>query len=438
MDRGEPVTPIFALLRANVRVPDAILGDVRAQLAACDVGRRRLVELVEIHGKETFAAACIALLDRSEALTRQRLAAIPDGTYRFTDFMDDDGVRRGVPVRIAAAVTVAGSDVRVDFMGTNPQLAGPFNCVRSSTLAAVYYTVRAVTGPDIPNNSGCYRPIAIIAPKGSMVNPEEPAPVNARTASVRRIVDTLMGCFVQAMPGKLPAASCGQLLVMSFGGTDPATGRAFVTSELLAGGMGGRPGLDGIDGIETDATNCMNIPAEALETESPLRVEQWTLWPDSAGAGTWRGGLGVYKVFAVTRGSVTASYRGERHTTQPWGVLGGRPAANSRAWVQRANGRVEPLTSKQMVYLETGDGLHVHVSGGGGFGDPRQRAPEAVAADVRDGYVSREAAGSAYGVMSSDGGGDVSPMEARLRRRSRRSKQLWLFDRGVLPDGAEL
>jgi N-methylhydantoinase B len=237
----------------------------------------------------------------------------------------------------------------------------------------------------------------------------------------------------------LPAASCGQLLVMSFGGTDPETGRVFVTSELGAGGMGARPGQDGIDGIETDATNCMNIPAEAIESDSPLRIERWTLWPDSAGAGTWRGGLGVYKVFYVTRGRVTATYRGERHTTRPWGVLGGKPAACSRAWVQREDGSVETLASKQVVYLEPGDRLHVCISGGGGFGDPLQRPLESVAADVRNGYVTRGAARADYGVIvSGDGRIDATATAALRRDRAGSREQPGLFDRGALPDGAEL
>jgi N-methylhydantoinase B len=419
VDRGQVVEPIVAILRANVRLPDAVLGDLRAQLAACEVGRRRLVELVEAQGRDGFAALCDELIRRSELLTRERVAAIPDGTYRFVDYMDDDGVNVGRPVRIAVAVTVAGSELQVDFAGTSPQLDGPYNCVRSSVLSAVYYVLRAVTGPDIANNAGCYRCVRISVPPGSMVDPRPPAPVNARTASVRRLCDALLGCFVQALPGRLPAASCGQLLVMNFGGVDPATGRAFVTSELGAGGMGGRPGMDGVDAIETDATNCMNVPAEAIESDSPIRVERWELWPDSGGAGQWRGGLGFYKVFRVTRGQATATYRGERHTTRPWGVMGGRPAASSQAWVERADGTVERLASKQLVHLRADDRLHVCVGGGGGYGDPLRRAPERVAEDVLDRRVSPEAARAEYGVVVDELGRVDGPATGSLRSRLR-------------------
>jgi N-methylhydantoinase B len=346
--------------------------------------------------------------------------------------MDDDGVDVGRPVRIAAAVTVAGSAVEVDFAGTSPQLAGPYNCVRSSTLSAVYYVLRAVTGADIPNNAGCYRPVRISVPPGSMVDPRPPAPVNARTASVRRLCDALLGCFVQAMPGQLPAASCGQLLVMNFGGLDPASGRPFVTSELGAGGMGGRPGMDGVDAIETDATNCMNVPAEAIESDSPIRVERWELWPDSGGAGQWRGGLGVHKVFRVTRGQALATYRGERHTTRPWGVAGGRPAAPSQAWVERADGAVERLASKQLVRLGTDDRLHVCVGGGGGYGDPLRRPPERVADDVLDRRVSPAAARDEYGVVVDAGGRvDAAATDALRAELAAARPPGELFDRGT-------
>ena len=431
VDRGEPVAPLFEILRANVRVPDMVLGDLRAQLAACEVGRRRVVELVGSHGADGFEALCDELVRRSELLTRERVAAIPDGSYAFEDYMDDDGVRLGETVRIRATVSIAGSDVHVDFTGTSPQLAGPFNCVLSSTLSAVYYVLRAVTGPDIPNNAGCYRCVRITRPPGSMVDPRAPAPVNARTASVKRVVDVLMGCFVQALPGKLPAASCGQLLVMNFGGIDPLIGRAFVTSELGPGGMGARPGMDGVDGIETDATNCMNIPAEAIESDSPVRVERWELWRDSAGAGRWRGGLGFHKVFLLTRGEATATYRGERHTTRPWGVAGGRPAVSSRGWVERADGSREELISKQIVRLRQGDRLHVCVGGGGGYGDPLLRPAERVADDVADKRVSAEAARADYGVVVDEQGRLDEAATAELRRTMAPRGEL--FDRGELP-----
>jgi N-methylhydantoinase B len=320
-------------------------------------------------------------------------------------------------VRIQATVTIKGTKLKFDFTGTQDQVDGPFNCVPASSISAVYYVLRAVTGNDIPNNSGCYRSIEIILPEGSLVNPRRPAPVNSRTATVRRICDTLLGCFQQISPDDVPAASCGQLLVMNFGGVDEATGDFYVTSELGVGGMGGRRGKDGIDAIETDATNCMNVPAETIELDSPVRVMSWNITKDSGGAGAWRGGCGTRKVFQLTNGNATANYRGERHYSSPWGVLGGLEANRTSASVLRADGQEELLPSKTMVSLGSGDQLTVELSGGGGYGDPLLRDPFSVLEDVVNERVSPEAASSLYGVAIRDGAVDLEGTE-RLRSRA--------------------
>jgi N-methylhydantoinase B len=418
VERGRAVPAIETLLRANVRIPDIVMGDLRAQLAACRVAERRLSELLaELEG-DRFERIADDLLARSEAMTRARIEEVPDGIYRFHDFLDDDGVT-GERLRIEIALTVAGSEVALDFGGTSAQARGPYNCVYSSTLAAVLYAVRAVCGADIPTNAGCYRPVAMTLPPGSLVNPRFPAPVNSRTATIKRISDVVLGCFAQAIPDRIPAASCGQLLVMNFGGIDPETGQAFVTSELGAGGMGARPGKDGVDCIETDATNCMGIPVEAIEMESPIRIHRWRIWDDSGGAGRWRGGCGSEKVFELLRGEVTATYRGERHTTRPWGLAGGRASRTSGAAITRADGRVEVAPSKATLMLRAGDRLEVRIGGGGGYGDPLERPPAAVAADVSDGLVGAERAASEYGVVLRDDGTADDDASARRREQLR-------------------
>ncbi|HEY3683800.1 MAG TPA: hydantoinase B/oxoprolinase family protein [Streptosporangiaceae bacterium] len=411
-DAGEPVTPIFEMIRANVRTPDVVLGDVRAQLAACHLAQSRVAELATEVGRDTLDDVMAALLDQSEQLTRARVAEIPDGTYTFTDQMDDDGVEVGRKLEIRATVTVTGSDLHIDFTGTAAQAKGPYNCVPASSIAAIYYVLRAVTGNDIPNTSGCYRPVTYTLPPGSLVNPYEPAPVNSRTATVLRLCDALFGAFAQAIPERMPAAQSGQLLVMNFGGTDPATGKPYVTSELGMGGMAARPGLDGVDAVEASATNCMNVPAEAIEMESPVRVLEWRIWEDSGGAGRWRGGCGTEKVFELTAGSASANYRGERHTTHAWGAEGGHGAPFSRGDVRRADGTGESLPSKTMVHLDAGDRLRVRLSGGGGYGDPLTRPAEEVARDVRDHRVSAERARELYGVVvGGDGQVDAAATE---------------------------
>jgi N-methylhydantoinase B len=261
----------------------------------------------------------------------------------------------------------------------------------------VYYCAKAVTDPEIPNNGGCYRAIDVVLPEGSLVNPRRPAPVNARTATVKRITDAIFGALHQALPGRLPAASSGELLVMSISGIDPRIGDRFITSELGAGGMGARPGKDGIDAIETDATNCMNLPAESIEVDFPVRINQWRLRADSGGAGQWRGGLGVIKTFEAVGTEVEFSYRGERHSTAPWGVAGGADGDNARARIWRNDGRVETVNSKQIVRLQPGERLDVELAGGAGYGDPHLRARERINADLRDHKISPEAARTLYG-----------------------------------------
>lgn len=412
-DAGTPVDAVFDILRTNVRTPDVVLGDLRAQLSAVDLANRRVAELAGEHPPTELHEIMDALLDQSEVLTRSRIGEIPDGTYEFTDYMDDDGIDVGEQIRIHAAVTVAGDQLTVDFTGTADQVRGPFNCVPASSIAAVYYVVRAITGADIPDNSGCYRAVDVVLPPGSLVNAQPPAPVNSRTATVRRLCDVLLGCFAQAVPERVPAASSGQLLVMNFGGTDPSTGRFYVTSELGVGGMGARPGLDGVDAVETDATNCQNVPAEAIEMECPVRVVSWTVETDSAGAGQWRGGCGTEKVFELTAGEATANYRGERHTAAPWGLQGGSSAPNSRAVVHRADGSDDVLPSKTMVRLGTGDRLRVLICGGGGYDDPLQRPVTDVLEDVRDKRITAAAAEEHYGVVLDGDAVDWAATEAK-------------------------
>ncbi|HXH08975.1 MAG TPA: hydantoinase B/oxoprolinase family protein [Alphaproteobacteria bacterium] len=409
-------TTLLELWQQNVRIPDIVMGDLRAQMAAGKLAATRIARLIEEYGVTTMLHAVNQLMDQAEAMMRAQIRRMPPGSYTFADYLDNDGIELDKRVKIEATITVQGSDIQVDFTGTSPQTKGPFNCVPSSTLSAVYYVVRAITDPDTPNNAGVFRPVKVVLPPGTLINPHPPAPVCARTASVKRLADTLLGALVQAMPQRMPAANSGQLLVLSFGGVDPLTGRRFVTSELGAGGMGARPTKDGIDAIDTDVTNCMNIPVEAIELDHPLRIVKNRLWEGSGGAGQYRGGLGYEKVFEVVRGEVIISHRGERFCSQPWGLFGGRPAPNSRSFVKRHDGRTEEIPSKGMYTLYPGDRLHVFVSGGGGYGDPLQREPQRVLEDVLDRKVSLAEARDVYGVVIDEATWTVDPELTAQRR----------------------
>jgi N-methylhydantoinase B len=271
-----------------------------------------------------------------------------------------------------------------------------------------------------------------ILPEGTVVNPRPPAPVSCRTATIKRIGDAIMGALVKALPERLPAASSGTLLVIAFGGADPATGRPFVASELAAGGMGARPRKDGIDVVETDVSNCMNIPVESVEMSFPLRVRAAGLWQDSGGAGQFRGGLGLLKVFEATATDVTVSHRGERFASAPWGLRGGHAAGRARAFIIRRDGRREDVPSKKMLVLHPGDQLWEYVSGGGGYGDPLEREPDLVLGDVLDRKVSAHAAAEVYGVvLATDGTVDHDATKARREAlRQARGPIGWTFDRG--------
>jgi N-methylhydantoinase B len=382
---------LLKILRRNVRIPETFEGDLMAQVAAATVGARRLSALAQIHGHEQLTAIFAELLERSEAMTREALRTVPSGTYRAVDFLDNDGIELDRRIPIAVAVTIADGTMMVDFAGSSPQVQGPLNVVPSGSLAAACYVVRAITDPTIPTNGGCFRPITLKLPEGSIVNPREPAPVNSRTATIKRITGTILAALAQAVPERVPADSGGELLVLAFGG-ERSDGTRFVTGELIAGGSGASASKDGIDAIETDATNCMNLPAEALELDAPIRVHKVALRRDSGGAGLRRGGLGIVREYEMLHGEVRFTHRGERHFIAPKGRAGGQDGATARTVINRADGRQEIVPSKLVTTLRAGDRVVLETAGGGGYGEPSRREPELVRLDVADGKITDRAA----------------------------------------------
>ena len=430
-DAGELNETLTAVIQRNVRLPDLVLGDLGAQVSAVTVGGRRLQELFEEYGLENCHRYLDHLLDYAEALTRSCIQAIPDGTYRFTDYMDNDGIRTEVRIPIAVTVTVTGSDIRVDFTGTSAQVAGPINAPWSGGAGSAYFAVRCVTDPDIPNNQGCYRPVEVVIPKGTLLNPYHPAPVAIRAHTLKRAADAVLGALVQAVPERVPAAPAGSISCVSFGGVDPRDGARFGLTDIVAGGGGARPLGDGVEVVDTDVSNCMNIPAEAVEMAYPLRVRSYRLRVDSGGPGRHRGGSGTERVLEATRGEIVCSYRSERHFIPAWGLFGGHPGALWQTEVVRSDGAVEPVPSKQAFTLREGDALRMLTGGGGGHGLPLERAPEKVLGDVRDGKVSAEAAHAVYGVVVVDGARRVDREEtARVRAAQRQQATAPIYNRG--------
>lgn len=433
-DRGVPNETLVAVIRRNVRLPDVVMGDFAAQLASVKVGARGYRGMVEEFGEATVAGAIRTLCEQAEVLTRTALGVIPDGEYRFRDFVDNDGldVERRLPIEVALRVT-RGSDVTVDFTGSAPQTGGPVNIGYWGTVSSVYFCFRAFAGPDIPVNSGATAPIRVIVPEGTFLNPRYPAPVSIRAHTAKRVVDAVFGALAQAVPDRVTAASSGSMSVCSFGGIDVRTGRYFGCTDIVAGGMGARPSKDGIDLLETDITNCMNIPVEAFEAHYPLRLLKTRYRADSGGAGRFRGGLGIERTIEAVSGPVQCSFRSDRHFTAPWGLHGGLPGERWRTRVERADGTQEQIPSKRVFALNAGDRLMMETGGGGGYGDPLERAPERVLEDVIDGKVSSEAARRDYGVVVDETKWWVDPAkteELRAQRRAARGPVSWTFDRG--------
>lgn len=428
--RGNFDKQIMAILLKNVRMPDFVRADLGAQVAAVRIGAARFRTLCEEYGAARVLDCVQALMDRAEALTRARIAEMPDGTYSFADFLDNDGIVLDKRIRIQAALTIKGSSIHIDFAGTDPQVQGAANAAFSHAACVAYYCVRCVTDPTLPNNAGCFRPITVSLPEGTVVNPKHPAAVNARTMTVCRMTDVIFGCLAQAAPDRIRASS-SSMQGVSFSGRR-RDGRAYVYLELFCGGMGARPTKDGVDYIETDITNMMNAPTEAVELEYPLRVHSMRLAPDSGGAGEHRGGLGMRKVFEVLEGPLEVTHRGDRHFSRPWGVKGGKPAMSWASELRRTDGTTHKVPARERFRMQAGDVLDCFTAGGGGYGDPLLRAAAEVLEDVRDHRVTGEAAAVDYGVVVTDQGTlDEAATTARRKAiAAERGPVTWMFDRG--------
>jgi N-methylhydantoinase B len=431
---------VHRIIMNNVRQPALRVGDLQAQISACKTGRARILELFEEYGKDLVLSAMEQINDYSEALTRQALIQIPDGDYSFVDYIDSDGIDYSKRIKIAAKVTIRGDQIITDFRGSGPQAKGPFNCVPSVSMAAVSFVTRAITGASIPNNEGCFRPITFIpAEEGSILNPRYPAPVGARQTTLHRIKDVLMGALIKVVPERLPACSTA-LGIHYFVGTDPLIQKDYVGVEFLVGGQGARPTKDGIDTVSTDLTNVKNNPVESIEKTTPIRILKTGLRDGSGGAGEYRGGLGLHKVFELTRGECVVNFFHPRFTTRSWGVFGGLPGAIGKAFIVRKTGEKEEIPSKCVRPLSEGDQLHLFNAGGGGYGDPLKRKPELVLRDVFTRRVSLEAAAEDYGVVIKEKSMAINREKTdKLRKEKARLRGpiTWTYDRGPEMGGKE-
>lgn len=396
--QGVPDENLFRIIERNVRVPDKVIGDIRSLIAACVAGERGLLALADRHGVAGFERLCAELLDYTERFTRAEIARLPKGTWRFVDHLDGDGIDAR-PIPFVATVTIGEGDLTIDFTGTSPQVRGAINCVYPFTLSTALACVRSIVDLAIPNNAGYFRPIRVIAPEGTIVNPRPPAAVAARGITGIRIADTVFGALAQAVPHLIPA--CGSNLPdvgVSFGGTD-AKGKSFVYLEFLLASWGGGPDRDGMDACTGTLVNYSNTPAEMIEADQPIAVEHYGFVPDSGGAGRYRGGLAIERHLRFKAEDAILQIRSDRRDHRTYGLLGGGPGAPSDVSIRRANGTTERFPAKFLTTVKKGDVFRVRLAGGGGHGDPLEREPQAVCDDVREQKISAEHARDAYGVV---------------------------------------
>jgi N-methylhydantoinase B len=400
-DGGDPVEAVFDLLLTNVRTPDERRGDFRAQRAANRTAVERVRDLAARHGLDTVRAATTEIKAYAERRMRAEIAGLPDGTVEFVDYLDDDG-QGTEDIRIEVAVTVDGDELVVDFAGTSEQVAGAINAPLAVTASATYYAVRCVTDPDVPPNAGTYRPIEIRAPEGTVVNATPPAAVVGGNLEIsQRATDALLGAFGEEAPERSVAAAQGTMNSVTFGGTN-REGEPFAFYETIGGGYGGRASADGMDGVHAHMSNTLNTPAEVLETVYPVRVRRYEYRPDTGGAGRLRGGLGLRRDIEVLEDGVAFSLLADRRRHAPYGLAGGEAGAPGEDFLSRADGDIERIPGKSTHDLDAGDVVSIRTPGGGGFGDPSDRDPEAVARDLRLGKVSAAMVRRVYGLDPSE------------------------------------
>jgi N-methylhydantoinase B len=421
MRAGQLNEDVALLFRANSRTPDANMGDLRAMLAALATGRRRVEHTISHHGGDDFTQAQHDLMEYSALRAQAVLRRIPDGQYRFTDYLDDEA-GAGLPVRLTITITLNDGMLHLDFTGTDPQVAAAIN-IPSHGQPHAWLTLRILAlvctlDKTVPLNAGLLRPVSVTAPAGSLVNPLSPAAVGVRHAAAVRVNDILNGALSQALPDVMPAASGGTIIPVVVAETARnGSGQNVQVIEPMVGGTGARFGRDGSDGRDSSISNLANNPVETVEAETGVEILHYGLRPDSGGPGKWRGGCGQQIRFRIHNDDTLILARGmERLRFRPWGAHGGRPGAPTRLVLNPDTPNARELGKIDVLPVVAGDVIALYTPGGGGWGDPFARDPLAVQRDVECGLVSLETAREAYGVAI-EGGRVGDKASAALRAK---------------------
>lgn len=414
---------VALFLSANSRTADANMGDIKAMLAALAAGRKRVGQVIQRHGVQAFLQSQHDLQEYSALRAGAVLRRIPEGKFRFVDYLDDEA-GKGLPVRIALAIERTGERIHLDFTGTDPQVAAAIN-IPSHGQPHAWLTLRVLAlictlDKIVPLNAGLLRPITVTTPPGSLVNPLSPAAVGVRHAAAVRVNDALNGVLGLALPETMPAASGGTIIPVVV--AEPAahgTGQNVQVIEPMVGGTGARQGSDGTDGRDSSISNLANNPVETVEAEAGVQILRYGLRPDSGGAGKWRGGCGQEIVFRVLQDDTTVLARGmERLRFRPWGAAGGEPGVPTRLRLNAQTPQERELGKIDTLPVRAGDVITLQTPGGGGWGSPFERPVEAVLHDVRRGLVSLESARTHYGVAIGERGDVDAPATERLRRQA--------------------
>ena len=391
---------ILDILNANSRVPQSNWGDLNGQLNALDLGERRLVQLVEDHGEAKLQSAFKALADRAAALMEAEIRTLPEGQYSFEDYLDNDGVM-DERLTIALDMTLRDGRMLLDFSRSSAACLGPVNISRPTSVAACYVALKHAF-PDVPANAGVLRPIEFIIPDNTLLGAGAPRPMAGYTETILRLIGVIFGALGKAVPERATAAPFGTINALSLSG-QRNDGTRWVMFSFFGGGFGGNPETDGLHHANNPISTATIPPAEILEAAYPVMFTQWALRPDSGGVGLHRGGVGaVYEIEALSPGTTEVALLGERGRYAPFGVSGGRSGAlNTFAWQTGTGWETPPMASKVVgVKIEAGERIRLESPGGGGWGDPAKRAKEAIARDIRLGFVSAERASRDYGYQA--------------------------------------
>jgi N-methylhydantoinase B len=399
-EAGKRNETLWQILHDNIRFPEASLGDLRAQIAACNIGVRRYGELLSRYGRDVVEDCVAVVWDQAEAAARRVVETIPDGEYEAESFLDNDGRNLAQRLRIKVKVIIRGAGMTVDFSEMQKQVASPLNSGRSGGIAAARVAFKALTSPGLDVNEGCFRPLNVVLPDGTMLSAKPPAALGLWSIALPTVIDTILKALAPAMPEHIPAAHKGDMGGCSFFGFRP-DGSRFLLMNIFGGGWGGRPAEDGESAsVSICQGDVRNTPVELQEIKYPFIIEEHVLRPDSGGAGEHRGGLGVVLTYRCLQ-KCRANINLERLTDPPWGLHGGRTGSINVAIITRGNGEQTSVRKETEISLEPGDRVSFQTAGGGGYGDPRRRSADAIRNDIKEGFVTQ--AGLAdYGMTAED------------------------------------